>query len=45
MVGVKRGMGVLMNSELSPPVVTQLRLVVAADDFDEAVGFYRDVRG
>lgn len=27
------------------PAVTQLRLVVEADDFEEAVAFYRDVLG
>jgi len=27
------------------PIVKQLRLVVEADDFDEAVAFYRDVLG
>ena len=34
-----------MNSEMPPPVVAQLRLVVEADDFDDAVRFYRDVLG
>lgn len=34
-----------MSNEASPPVVKQLRLVVEADDFDEAVAFYRDVLG
>ncbi len=34
-----------MSSEASPPVVKQLRLVVEADDFDEAVAFYRDGLG
>jgi predicted enzyme related to lactoylglutathione lyase len=34
-----------MNGELAPTVVAQLRLVVEADDFDEAVRFYRDVLG
>ena len=29
----------------SEPVVRQLRLVVEADDFDEAVAFYRDALG
>ncbi len=29
----------------SEPVVKQLRLVVEADDFDEAVAFYRDALG
>ena len=29
----------------SEPVVGQLRLVVEADDFDEAVAFYRDALG
>ena len=34
-----------MDNESSPTVVAQLRLVVEADDFDDAVGFYRDVLG
>ena len=34
-----------MSSEVSPPIVKQLRLVVEADDFDEAVAFYRDALG
>jgi predicted enzyme related to lactoylglutathione lyase len=34
-----------MNRELVPTDVAQLRLVVEADDFDEAVRFYRDVLG
>jgi len=34
-----------MSNEASPPMVTQLRLVVEADDFDKAVAFYRDVLG
>ena len=34
-----------MDSETSRNVVAQLRLVVEADDFDDAVGFYRDVLG
>jgi predicted enzyme related to lactoylglutathione lyase len=34
-----------MSSEASQPIVKQLRLVVEADDFDEAVAFYRDVLG
>ncbi|MCH7581981.1 MAG: hypothetical protein IIC72_05045 [Acidobacteria bacterium] len=34
-----------MSNESSPPIVTQLRLVVEVDDFDEAVWFYRDVLG
>lgn len=34
-----------MSSEVPPPMVQQLRLVVEADDFDEAVAFYRDVLG
>jgi predicted enzyme related to lactoylglutathione lyase len=29
----------------SEPTVTEMRLVVTADDFDEALGFYRDVLG
>ena len=29
----------------SEPVVRQLRLVVEADDFEEAVAFYRDALG
>ncbi len=34
-----------MSNEVSLPMVKQLRLVVEADDFDEAVAFYRDVLG
>lgn len=34
-----------MSSEVSPPAVKQLRLVVEAGDFDEAVAFYRDALG
>ena len=34
-----------MGNEVSPPVVKQMRLVVEAEDFDEAVAFYRDVLG
>jgi predicted enzyme related to lactoylglutathione lyase len=34
-----------MNDELVPTEVAQLRLVVEADDFDDAVRFYRDVLG
>jgi len=34
-----------MSDEASSPIVKQLRLVVEADDFDEAVAFYRDVLG
>lgn len=34
-----------MNAETSRPMVTQLRLVVEADDFDEAVAFYREALG
>ena len=34
-----------MSTDVSPPLVKQLRLVVEADDFDEAVAFYRDVLG
>jgi len=34
-----------MSNEVSPPIVKQLRLVVEADDFDEAVRFYRDALG
>ena len=34
-----------MNGEAARKPVTQLRLVVEADDFDEAVEFYRDVFG
>ena len=30
---------------MSPGTVKQLRLVVEADDFDEAIAFYRDVLG
>lgn len=29
----------------SEPTVTETRLVVTADDYDEALGFYRDVLG
>ena len=29
----------------SEPTVTEMRLVVTADDYDEALGFYRDVLG
>ena len=32
-------------TDSSPPRVSQLRLVVHADDYDEAVGFFRDVLG
>lgn len=32
-------------SEDAPSPVRQMRLVVAVDDFDQAVGFYRDVGG
>ena len=34
-----------MSDEVAPPMVKQLRLVVEANDFDEAVAFYRDVLG
>ena len=34
-----------MGHEVSPPEVTQLRLVVEAADFEEAVAFYRDTLG
>ncbi len=34
-----------MTEERSAPTVKQLRLVVEVDDFEEAVGFYRDVLG
>ena len=34
-----------MGSGVSAPVVKQLRLVVEAEDFDEAVAFYRDALG
>ena len=34
-----------MGNESSQPRVLQLRLVVEADDFEEAVGFYRDALG
>jgi predicted enzyme related to lactoylglutathione lyase len=34
-----------MDTETPRPMVTQLRLVVEADDFDAAVGFYRDALG
>jgi len=34
-----------MGHEVSPPGVTQLRLVVETDDFEEAVAFYRDTLG
>ena len=34
-----------MGHEVSPPEVTQLRLVVETDDFEEAVAFYRDAMG
>ena len=34
-----------MNSHKPIPEVTQLRLVVAVDDFDEALSFYRDALG
>ena len=34
-----------MSDKTSPPVVKQLRLVIEADDFDEAVRFYRDALG
>jgi lactoylglutathione lyase len=29
----------------SEPTVTEMRLVVTADDYDDALGFYRDVLG
>ena len=34
-----------MNDEAAGQRVTQLRLVVEAEDFDEAVAFYRDALG
>ena len=34
-----------MGHEVSPPKVTQLRLVVETADFEEAVAFYRDAMG
>ena len=34
-----------MSGDVSPYTVRQLRLVLEADDFDEAVAFYRDVLG
>ena len=34
-----------MGHEVSPPEVTQLRLVVETADFEEAVAFYRDTLG
>ncbi len=34
-----------MSNEVPPPMVKQLRLVVEAEDFDEAVAFYRDALG
>ena len=34
-----------MSDEAAAQTVTQLRLVVEADDFDEAVAFYRDALG
>ncbi len=34
-----------MNHEEALPVVTQLRLVVEAENFEEAVAFYRDALG
>lgn len=34
-----------MSDAVSLPIVRQLRLVVEADDFDEAIAFYRDVLG
>lgn len=34
-----------MTAEKSPPEVRQLRLVVEADDFEQAVAFYRDTLG
>ena len=34
-----------MTDEKSPPEVRQLRLVVEADDFEQAVAFYRDTLG
>jgi catechol 2,3-dioxygenase-like lactoylglutathione lyase family enzyme len=34
-----------MNQDVARPIVKQLRLVVEADDFDDAVTFYRDVLG
>lgn len=30
---------------LSEPTVTEMRLVVTTDDYDDALGFYRDVLG
>lgn len=36
---------ILTSDEASSPIVKQLRVVVEADDFDEAVAFYRDVLG
>ena len=35
----------LMSDAVSLPIVKQLRLAVEADDFDEAIAFYRDVLG
>ncbi|MFF0013924.1 VOC family protein [Streptomyces sp. NPDC005374] len=32
-------------SEVPPPAVRELRLVVTAEDYDEALRFYRDVLG
>jgi len=34
-----------MDNQLSQPRVLQLRLVIEADDFEEAVTFYRDALG
>ena len=34
-----------MGHEVSPPEVTQLRLVIETADFEEAVAFYRDAMG
>ena len=34
-----------MSDEVAEGMVTQLRLVVEADDFEEAVAFYRDALG
>lgn len=34
-----------MDNENTPSRVLQMRLVVEADDYDEAVAFYRDVLG
>ncbi len=34
-----------MSNEVPPPMVKQLRLVIEAEDFDEAVAFYRDDLG